>query len=78
MPFERAHHSCGVFWSAAIIAALMLTPAIAEGPDMNSGNFIMPGCKDLMKPPFTNAALSAVCIATIDTLLFLGPTYLGV
>jgi hypothetical protein len=58
--------------TAAIIAASMLAPAIAADPDINSANYLMPGCKALValanSGRTADLAGSGVCVGTINTL----------
>ena len=58
--------------TAAIIAASMLAPAIAADPDINSANYLMPGCRALIAfadhATTTDFAGSGVCLGTINTL----------
>jgi hypothetical protein len=57
--------------ATATIAALMLTPAVAE-PDLNSANYLMPACKKFANSDFnvnSLSFLSGVCAGTIGTLM---------
>jgi hypothetical protein len=57
--------------AAAIIAASMVTQALAE-PDIQSANSLMPGCRALIAfadhATTTDFAGSGVCLGTINTL----------
>jgi hypothetical protein len=57
--------------ATAIIAALMLTPAIAEETDVDSANYLMPGCRELVNGGNPDDFRSGFCAGTITTLRIL-------
>jgi Rap1a immunity proteins len=61
--------------TAAIIAASMLAPAVAE--DVNSANYYMPGCRHFVFYTKGNDFLDGVCAGSIGTLLTFGRVFLG-
>lgn len=65
--------------AALVVVALCLTVSLshAEEPDVVSGNFFLPICKEAFSPTKPESALDTYgygnCVGILDTLMMLGP-----
>jgi hypothetical protein len=58
-----------------IVTAFMLSGqvALSQQPDVHSGNFIMPGCRDFVTNGNGDPSFQGVCLGSVSTLMSLGP-----
>jgi hypothetical protein len=57
--------------AATLAAGMASTPAWAQIPDIDSADYIMPGCHDYVSSEPSNAIFAAgLCVGTVRTLAF--------